>query len=113
VLSKPNGGNSLSGTAVVRGMSPRDNRGEVVLTPLTPEEERLLKIDPEVYNINNLPPGFDPPPKLPLINKECSSEEYKAFMVAKYEFETWENKLILYKIKLKKQIDEIKKKRGM
>lgn len=37
-----------------------------------------------------------------------TEDEYKAFMVQKYEYETWENKLILWKIKLKRRIDEFK-----
>jgi len=77
------------------------------------DEDDLLSINPDDYNENNLPPGFDPPPKIPIYKKECSTEEYKAYMLARYEYETWENKLLLYKLKLNQQIEDIKQKRAI
>jgi len=60
------------------------------------------------FNENKLPPGFEKPPTKPVYKEGSTREEYKAYMVAKYEYETWENKLVLFNIKLKKKLDEIK-----
>jgi hypothetical protein len=60
------------------------------------------------FNENRLPPGFEKPPVKPTYKEGSTREEYKAYMVAKYEYETWENKLVLFNIKLKKKLDEIK-----
>jgi len=65
------------------------------------------KPNPDSFTENNLPPNFEkPPPKA--VYEGSTREEYKAYMVAKYEYETWENKLVLFKIKLKKKLEEIK-----
>jgi len=81
---------------------------------LTAEEEGLLKLGPmDTYNENNLPPGFDRGPPKPHFEKGGTEEQYKAYMIQKYEYETWENKLVLWKIKTKKRIVEIKQKVGM
>jgi hypothetical protein len=41
---------------------------------------------------------------------DFSEDEYKSFMRQKYEYESWENKLILWNVKLKRRIDECKPK---
>jgi len=79
---------------------------------LTPDENQLLNVNPDDYNESNVPPGFDPAPAKPIYVKGSTQEQYKAYMVAKYEYETWENKLLLHKLKLKKQIEELKAKKG-
>jgi len=79
---------------------------------LTDTENELLNCNPDSFNENNIPPGFDPAPPKPVYVKGSTQEQYKAYMVAKYEYETWENKLILHKIKLKKQVEELKAKRN-
>jgi len=61
------------------------------------------------FNENKLPPGFEKPPAKPVYKEGSTREEYKAYMVAKYEYETWENKVVLYNIKLKKKIEELDK----
>jgi hypothetical protein len=81
---------------------------------LTAEEEGLLKLGPmDTYNENNLPPSFEKGPPKPHFEKGGTEEQYKAYMIQKYEYETWENKLVLWKIKTKKRIVEIKQKAGM
>jgi len=60
------------------------------------------------FNENRLPPNFEKPPAKPIYKEGSTREEYKAYMIAKYEYETWENKLVLFNIKLKKKLDEIK-----
>jgi len=76
--------------------------------PLSLPKDVVLKLDPNSYSETNLPPNFEPQPTKPQAKQGMTEEEYKAFMVQKYEFETWENKLILWKIKLKRRIDEFK-----
>jgi hypothetical protein len=68
-------------------------------------------MNPDSYNENNLPYGFEKPPcpKPGPRNPSMSNDEYKEYMRQKYEYETWENKLILWKVKLKRRIDECKK----
>jgi len=102
----------------IESPQPSRNTTKVELPPpkssiSVEDEDQILAINPDDYSVNNLPPALDPPPPLPVYKKECSVEEHKAYMIAKYEYETWENKLILYKIKLKQQIEEIKKRRGL
>jgi len=80
---------------------------------LTQDEEEIMALSPDEFSDTNLPPGFDPAPARPVYVKGSTQEQYKMYMVAKYEYETWENKLILYKIKVKKQQQEIKAKRGV
>jgi hypothetical protein len=81
---------------------------------LSAEEEGLLKLGPlDSYNENNLPPNFERGPPKPHFEKGGTEDQYKAYMIQKYEFETWENKLVLWKIKTKKRIAEIKQKAGM
>jgi len=63
---------------------------------------------PDSFSETNLPPFFENPPVKPAYKEGSDRDEYKAYMVRKYEYETWENKLVLYKIKLKKKLDEIK-----
>jgi len=60
------------------------------------------------FNEHRLPPGFEKSPVKPVYKEGSTREEYKAYMVAKYEYETWENKLVLFNIKLKKKLDELK-----
>jgi hypothetical protein len=60
------------------------------------------------FNEHRLPPGFEKPPVKPVYKEGSTREEYKAYMVAKYEYETWENKLVLFNIKLKRKLDELK-----
>jgi len=69
---------------------------------LPEDEDELIKINPDSFNENNLPPGFEAAPQKPLFKQGGTEAEYKAYMVQRYEYETWENKLTLYKIKLKK-----------
>jgi len=76
--------------------------------PLSLPKDVVLKLNPNDYSETNLPPNFEPQPKKPQAKQGMTEEEYKAFMVQKYEYETWENKLILWKIKLKRRIDEFK-----
>lgn len=81
---------------------------------LTPEEEALLALgDIDQYNETNLPPGFEKGPPKPHFEKGGTEEQYKAYMIAKYEYETFENRIVLWKIKTKKRIEEIKKKAGI
>jgi hypothetical protein len=81
---------------------------------LTAEEEAILSLGPiDSYNEQNLPPGFDKGPGKPHFEKGGTEEQYKAYMIAKYEYETWENKLVLWKIKTKKRVAEVKAKAGM
>jgi hypothetical protein len=61
------------------------------------------------FNENKLPPGFEKPPVKPVYKEGSTREEYKAYMVAKYEYETWENKVVLFNIKLKKKLEELDK----
>lgn len=49
----------------------------------------------------NLPPGFPEAPAKPVpLAKGASEDEYKAWMKLKYDREGWDNKLILYKIRM-------------
>jgi len=64
--------------------------------------------NPDSFTESNLPPNFEKPPPKAVYKEGSTREEYKAYMVAKYEYETWENKLVLFKIKLKKKLEEIK-----
>jgi len=64
--------------------------------------------NPDSFTETNLPPNFEKPPPKAVYKEGSTREEYKAYMVAKYEYETWENKLVLFKIKLKKKLEEIK-----
>jgi len=66
------------------------------------------KPNPDSFSESNLPPNFEKSPPKAVYKEGSTREEYKAFMVAKYDYETWENKLVLFKIKLKKKLDEIK-----
>lgn len=51
---------------------------------------------------NNLPPGYPPfPPKVEAFKKGGSEEQYKVWMVDRYNREAAENALIVYKRKLK------------
>eukprot|EP01128_Nolandella_sp_AFSM9_P002529 TRINITY_DN12894_c0_g1_i1.p1 TRINITY_DN12894_c0_g1~~TRINITY_DN12894_c0_g1_i1.p1 ORF type:complete len:694 (-),score=154.81 TRINITY_DN12894_c0_g1_i1:174-2255(-) len=76
---------------------------------LTASEEELLTLDIDSLNENNLPPNFSGyPGGRPTFEEGGSEEAYKQFMISKYEYETWENKLILWKIKAKKRVAGIK-----
>jgi len=79
--------------------------------PLEMPAEIALKLNPADYSIDNLPEGFEKAPcaKPGPRNPEMSQEQYKEWMRVKYEFDAWENKLILWKIKLGRRIDECKK----
>jgi len=82
--------------------------------PLTADEEQLLQLgNVDAFNEQNLPPNFERGPLKPHFEKGGTEEQYKAYMITKYEYETWENKLILWKIKTKKRIAEIKQKHGL
>jgi len=80
--------------------------------PLSLPKDVVLKLNPDSYNEQNLPPNFERPPgptgQKPVAPKPGSvtEDEYKQWMKDKYEYETWENKLILWKIKLKRRIAE-------
>eukprot|EP01127_Copromyxa_protea_P016014 TRINITY_DN469_c0_g1_i10.p2 TRINITY_DN469_c0_g1~~TRINITY_DN469_c0_g1_i10.p2 ORF type:complete len:427 (-),score=118.77 TRINITY_DN469_c0_g1_i10:78-1358(-) len=80
--------------------------------PLTLPADIALSLNADSFNENNPPPAFEAPPPKPVAQprSEMTEESYKAFMVKKYEYETWENKLILWKIKLKRRQDEVKVK---
>jgi hypothetical protein len=55
----------------------------------------------EDINENNLPPGFPEAPVKPVpLAKGASEDEYKAFMKNKFVREEWDNKVILYKIRM-------------
>jgi len=108
-VSGNSGGNSGSSAPA----SPSGGAGNADSADLTGSEEELLKLKPDDFSDSNLPPGFDPAPAKPVYVKGSTQEQYKAYMVSKYEYETWENKLILYKIKVKKQIEELKAKKGI
>lgn len=107
------------------GFTPRDGKQQNVVSnntnsegeqkmwpnPLEIPAEIALTMNPDSYNENNLPYGFEKPPcpKPGPRNPTMSNEEYKEYMRNKYEYETWENKLILWRVKLKRRIDECKK----
>jgi len=76
--------------------------------------EIVLKMNPADYSIDNLPYGFEKAPceKPGVRRPDFTEEEYKAYMRQKYEYEAWENKLILWTVKLKRRIDECKKETG-
>jgi hypothetical protein len=98
--SKPSGPSSSSSAAIPAGLSADD--------------EAILRLGPiDSYNETNLPPNFEKGPPKPHFEKGGTEEQYKAYMIAKYEFETWENKLVLWKIKTKKRVQEVKQKAGM
>jgi hypothetical protein len=65
----------------------------------------------DAFSETNLPPQFEPAPVKPVAQSrsEMTEDSYKQYMVRKYEYETWENKLILWKIKLRRRQDELKK----
>lgn len=66
-------------------------------------------IPADEINENNLPEGYPEPPPIPVFQKGGSEAEYKEYMIKRYEREAWENKLILYKRKLKEQQELLKK----
>jgi len=72
----------------------------------------LMECDPDSYNKNNVPPGYPQAPFVMKFEKGQSEEIYKEFMRQKYEYERWENKLILHVRKLKARIAERKKELG-
>jgi len=79
--------------------------------PLQLPKDVVLKLTPDLYNEQNLPPNFEKAPgsgQKPVAPKQGSvtEDEYKQWMKDKYEYEQWENKLILWKIKLKRRIAE-------
>lgn len=84
----------------------------VIGAGLTAEEEEVLSWNVDSYNEQNLPPYFEKAPPKPQFEKGGTEEQYKAYMVAKYEYETWENKLVLWRIKTKKRQEEIRRKMG-
>eukprot|EP01128_Nolandella_sp_AFSM9_P000174 TRINITY_DN1033_c0_g1_i3.p1 TRINITY_DN1033_c0_g1~~TRINITY_DN1033_c0_g1_i3.p1 ORF type:complete len:400 (-),score=105.57 TRINITY_DN1033_c0_g1_i3:124-1323(-) len=78
---------------------------------LTASEETFLGYDIDSFDENHLPPDFDAyPGGKPRFAEGGTEEAYKAYMIAKYEYETWENKLILWKIRAKKRQGELKAK---
>jgi len=80
--------------------------------PLQLPKDVVIKLNPDSYNEQNLPPNFEKAPgstgHKPVAPKQGSvtEDEYKQWMKDKYEYEQWENKLILWKIKLKRRIAE-------
>lgn len=86
---------------------PRQER-ENEYSESTSEDAQLLSQDPDSWNESNVPPGFEPAPPSPVFRQGGSREEYKAFMLAKYNYEAWQNKLLLHKKKVRAQIDQIK-----
>jgi len=104
---------SSAASTSVPATTPASSGGSAKAGDLSDDDEQIMALYPDDFSDTNLPPGFDPPPAKPVYVKGSTQEQYKAYMVAKYEYETWENKLILYKIKVKKQQQEIKAKRGI
>lgn len=80
-----------------------------VKTETTTENSSSNKVVPwtdipaDEINENNLPEGYPKPPPIPVYNNNGSEEEYKQYMIQRYEREQWENALIVYKRKLKEQ----------
>jgi len=77
------------------------------------DDDHLLKCNPDSYNKNNVPPGYPQPPFVMKYEKGQTEDIYKEFMRQKYEYERWENKLILHIRKLKARIVERKKELGI
>jgi len=51
-----------------------------------------------------LPPGYPNAPNLVTYAKGGSEDDYKAHMVSKYECERWDNKLLLYIMRMEFKI---------
>lgn len=71
-----------------------------VPTPL-PTVTPLTTIPADEIHEGNLPDDYPAPPPVPVYKEGGTSEEYKEFMILRYEREQWENQLIVYKRKLK------------
>lgn len=91
---------------------PKAPEQKIWANPLEIPAEIVLTMNPADYTVDNLPYGFEQPPcpKPGPRRPDFTQEEYKAYMRTKYEYETWENKLILWNVKLKRRIDECKPK---
>eukprot|EP01124_Arcella_intermedia_P012802 TRINITY_DN1917_c0_g1_i1.p1 TRINITY_DN1917_c0_g1~~TRINITY_DN1917_c0_g1_i1.p1 ORF type:complete len:724 (-),score=144.71 TRINITY_DN1917_c0_g1_i1:81-2252(-) len=79
----------------------------------TLDEEWLLTVDPDKYNSKHLPPGFESPPAVLPLPDNYTDAQLSDFMASSFAYETWENKLLLYKVNLKKEIENAKKKRAL
>lgn len=77
------------------------------------DDDFLLNCNPDDYNINNLPPGYPPAPEKPVFDPDGTEEDYKDFMIAKLEYERWENRIIVYKRKLAERIADRKRELNM
>lgn len=80
--------------------------------PTEPPSDRVqpwTDIPADSIDESNLPEGYPPAPPMPVLEKGCSNDEYKEYMIKKYEREQWDNRLILYKRKLAEQQQLVKK----
>jgi len=82
---------------------------------LLQDDDFVLNCDPDSFSKDNLPPGFPAAPFLMKFERtnNTSEQEYKNFMQQKYEYEGWENKMLLFKRKLKERKAARKKELGM
>eukprot|EP01130_Rhizamoeba_saxonica_P008736 TRINITY_DN3531_c0_g1_i1.p1 TRINITY_DN3531_c0_g1~~TRINITY_DN3531_c0_g1_i1.p1 ORF type:complete len:174 (-),score=34.93 TRINITY_DN3531_c0_g1_i1:42-563(-) len=85
-----------SGSTIFRREQLNDAKPDVVKQPSTKRAPALPMVNIEDIDKTNLPDGFEPEPHQPHLPNNATEEEYKDFMREKYEYERWENKLILY-----------------
>jgi len=75
--------------------APTSPTKPVVTTTATPNASKIDVSTMMKADLNNIPVGYPTAPAKPVLKPGASNEEYKAYMVQKYEYEEWENRLLL------------------
>jgi hypothetical protein len=104
--SKPNKNTPVTSptkTSQATTTAPTSPTKPVVTSTATPSNTNASKVDVSMMmkaDLNNIPAGYPPAPTKPMLKAGASNEEYKAYMVQKYEYEEWENRLLLVQRKI-------------
>lgn len=83
--------------------APTSPTKPVVAPTAAPSNTNASKVDVSMMmkaDLNNIPAGYPAAPPKPVLKPGASNEEYKAYMVQKYEYEEWENRLLLVQRKI-------------